>query len=65
MLKLRARREGTESRRAVALLAEVRRSIEALGDEDLLDLADIFDRTPEATLSVFATAEMRRRNLSL
>lgn len=65
MLKLRARREGAEARRAVALLTEVRRSIEVLGDEDLLDLADIFDQTPEATLSGFATAEMRRRDLSL
>jgi hypothetical protein len=65
MLKFRARREEAEARRAVGLLADVRRSVEALGDEDLLDLADIFDRTPEAVLSVIATAEMRRRNLSL
>lgn len=40
-------------------------SITGLSDDDLLDLADIFQTEPRGILSTTAWAEMHRRNLSL
>lgn len=40
-------------------------SVAALGDEDLLDLADSFAAGDPTPLREMAEAEMRRRNLSL
>ena len=37
----------------------------ALGDEDLLDLADIFSGPAPTALGEMAAAEMRKRKLSL
>lgn len=65
MLQTRIRKKAADAARAVRLLAEITTSIEALGDEDLLDLADIFAGDTQTALSRIATAEMRRRNLSL
>lgn len=45
--------------------AELEASIAALGDEDLLDLADIFKGEPSTVLWDIAFAEMTRRNISL
>ena len=50
--------------RALKTLTEIEASIHALGDEDLLDLHDIFADSPATTLAMFAEAEMHRRNLS-
>lgn len=65
MLKIRTRRLANEGGRAICRLATVEASITALGDEDLLDLADIFAQSDPTPLRDMAGAEMRRRNLSL
>ena len=65
MLKLRTKRLAIEAERAIERLAAVEASVAALGDEDLLDLADIFARGASTPLREMAGAEMRRRNLSL
>ena len=50
--------------RALKTLTEIEASIRGLGDEDLLDLHDIFAGSPAATLAMFAEAEVHRRDLS-
>lgn len=65
MLKTRIRRQAAEADRAVAQLAAIRRSVAALDNEDLLDLADIFGRGLPTLLGEMATAEMTKRNISL
>lgn len=50
--------------RALKTVSEIVASIGALGDEDLLDLHDIFAGSPAATLATIAAAEMHHRNLS-
>ena len=65
MLKRRIKRRELEGARAVEMIADVRASIVALNDEDLLDLADIFRGDAKASLMTLAAAEMERRNLSL
>lgn len=65
MLNSRIKRRAIESARAVARLAEIKASISALNDEDLLDLADIFRDARDAPLGAMATAEMVKRGLSL
>lgn len=65
MLKTRIKRQAAEAERAVAQLADIRTSIVALDDEDLLDLADIFARGAPTQLRAMAAAEMSKRNLSL
>jgi len=65
MLKTRIKHQATATRRAVARLADVEASVMALGDEDLLDLADIFSGPVPTALGEMATAEMRKRKLSL
>ncbi len=64
MLKTRIRRRAAAGTQAVTHLAAIEASIVALVDDDLLDLADIFGdaATP---LAEMATAEMRRRGISL
>lgn len=46
-------------------LAAIEAAVTALGNEDLLDLADIFARSEPTPLREMAEAEMRRRNISL
>lgn len=65
MLKSRLKRQAATTERATAQLAAIRASIGALGDEDLLDLADIFAAAPATPLQTMAAAEMARRNLTL
>ena len=65
MLRIRTKRRAAAAERAVAQLAQIRASIAALGDEDLLDLADIFAQATDTPLRDIASAEMLRRNLSL
>lgn len=65
MLKFRTKRLAAETERALDRLAAVAASVAALGDEDLLDLADIFAAGDPTPLREMAGAEMRRRNLSL
>lgn len=65
MLKIRTKRLAIEAERAIDRLAAVEASVAALGDEDLLDLADIFATGASTPLREMAGAEMQRRNLSL
>lgn len=65
MLKLRNKRLAIRTEHALARLAAVEASVIALGDEDLLDLADIFAAGDSTPLREMAVAEMHRRDLSL
>lgn len=65
MLKTRIRKKAADAERVIKQLAEIRTSIAALEDEDLLDLADIFSGDAKTTLGDLASSEMRRRKLSL
>jgi hypothetical protein len=65
MLKTRMKRLAAETERSLDRLAAVEASIAALGDEDLLDLADIFAAGDQTPLREMAEAEMRHRNISL
>lgn len=65
MLRTQMRRNAERSARGTAKLADIERSIAALNDEDLLDLADIFPVAQQTALAKLASAEMARRNLTL
>ena len=65
MLKTRIRKKAADAERVIKQLAEIRTSIAALEDEDLLDLADIFSDGTKTTLGDLASSEMRRCKLSL
>ena len=51
--------------RALRDLVGIKASIDALSDDDLLDLADIFVDAPGSVLSQFAAEAMQRRGISL
>lgn len=59
------KRQAADAARAVTQLAEIHASIVALGNDDLLDLADIFTQAPATPLKVIAAAEMTKRKLTL
>ncbi len=65
MLKFKTRRRAAESVRVGTRVAAIDAAITALGDEDLLDLADIFEQQPPSPLREMAADEMRKRNLKL
>lgn len=65
MLKTRKKRVASSGKAAVERLASIKTSLTNLGDEDLLDLADIFQAEPRTVLGEMAFAEMTRRNISL
>lgn len=65
MLKIRIKRNAKQSAGAVRRLTQIETSIIELGDEDLLDLADIFREKSEAAIAQYAFAEMARRKISL
>jgi hypothetical protein len=65
MLKTRMKRLASQSETAQQRLAEIEAVITALGNEDLLDFADIFTANPGGPLRDIAAAEMARRNISL
>ena len=65
MLNSRVKRRTAFAAQAVSQLADIQASIVALNDEDLLDLADIFDAQAGSPLRELASAEMAKRNLSL
>jgi len=46
-------------------LTQIEMSIIELGDEDLLDLADIFRERSQTAIAQYAFAEMTRREISL
>ena len=65
MLKTRRKRLDRQSEAAMQRLAEIEASILTLADEDLLDLADIYNGKPRSSLARIAFAEMARRGISL
>lgn len=65
MLKFRMKRKEAMIERTFERLASVEASITALGDEDLLDFADIFVDRGASPLRDIAEGEMRRRRISL
>jgi hypothetical protein len=64
MLKLRMKRDAEQNAGAMKRLTQIETSIIKLGNEDLLDLADIFKEKSEAAIAHYAFAEMARRNIS-
>jgi hypothetical protein len=65
MLKTRMKRRAIETERALDRLAAIEAAVLALGDEDLLDFADIFAAGDPTPLRSMAETEMRRRGISL
>ena len=65
MLKIRMKREAEQNAGALKRLTQIEISIIELGNEDLLDLADIYREKPEAAIAQYAFAEMARRKISL
>jgi hypothetical protein len=65
MRRLRLNRILAEGERALDRMTAIEASVIALGDDDLLDLADIFASGETSPLSKIADAEVRRRGLSL
>jgi hypothetical protein len=65
MLRSRIKRHEAMVERMFDRLAGIEASIAALGDEDLLDLADIFADGGPSPLREMTRDEMRRRNISL
>jgi hypothetical protein len=65
MMKLRIKREAERNAGAMKRLTQIEMSIIELGDEDLLDLADIYREKSETAIAQYAFAEMTRRKISL
>jgi len=65
MLKTRMKRLAAANGSAVDRLTEIERAIAVLGDEDVLDLADITRTMPDTALTEMVRAEMTRRSISL
>lgn len=65
MLRLRIRRNAAQDSRAMKRLEQIELSITGLGNDDLLDLADIFAEKPETLIAQYAFGEMARRKISL
>lgn len=65
MLKIRMKRLAAANGSAVERLTEIERAIAVLGDEDILDLADITRTMPDTALTEMVRAEMTGRSISL
>lgn len=65
MLKPRKEWRADRGARAIKNMVAIEASISALDDEDLLDLADIFDGAIDTPLGKMAAAEMAKRNIGL
>jgi hypothetical protein len=65
MLKTRAKKLADGNDRVRERLALIETSVADLGNDDLLDLADIFNGEPRSPLGELAFAEMAKRNISL
>ncbi len=64
MQKDRTKWRANRGARAVKIMSDIQASIEVLGDEDLLDLHDIFTDQLHTPIGDFASAEMRKRELA-
>jgi uncharacterized protein with GYD domain len=65
MLKSKMKRLDQARDQAAVRLAEIESSLLSLGDEDLLDIADIFRDQPASPIAQIVLAEMTKRNISL
>lgn len=65
MLRTRMKRLASQSERTEKRVAAIETAIVVLDNEDLLDLADIFEAKPDNLIKEIANAEMRRRGISL
>jgi hypothetical protein len=65
MLRKRIQKRTAMLERTARRFAEIRSSITALADDDLLDLADIFSKQTTTPLWEIASTEMAKRNLRL
>lgn len=65
MLKARMKRLAEQSERAERRINAVETAIITLDDDDLLDLADIFEARPDNPIKDIARAEMQKRAISL
>ncbi len=65
MLKTRMKRLATQTELDLRRLAAIEAAVAALGDEDLLDFADIFAAGDPTPLRAMAEEQMRRRGISL
>jgi hypothetical protein len=65
MLNTRMKRLATRTELELRRLAAVEAAVAALGDEDLLDFADIFAGGDPTPLRAMAEEQMRRRGISL
>jgi hypothetical protein len=65
MLRLQIKRLEAMVERMFDRVAAIEASIAALGDENLLDLADIFADRGNSPLREMTQDEMRRRHISL
>lgn len=65
MLKTRLKRLAYRGERIERRLEQIETAIIALDNDDLLDLADIFEARPDNPIRQIAKAEMAKRSLSL
>ena len=65
MLKTRMKRLAAANDSAVERLAGIEHAMTVLGDEDILDLADITRLMPDTALTEMVRAEMTKRAISL
>ncbi len=65
MLKTRMKRLATQTELDLRRLAAIEAAVAALGDEDLLDFAEIFVGGDPTPLRAMAEEQMRRRGISL
>jgi len=65
MLKTRMKRLAAANDSVVERLAGIERAMTVLGDEDILDLADITRLMPDTALTEMVHVEMAKRAISL
>ncbi len=65
MLRTRMKRLADRGERTEQRLKQIEAAIVALDNDDLLDLADIFEAKPDNPLRQIAKAEMAKRALHL
>ncbi len=65
MLRTRMKRLAQKTELEIQRLAAIEAAVAALGDEDLLDFADIFATGDPTPLRAMAEEQMRRRGIGL
>lgn len=65
MLKTRMKRLAAQTELDLRRLAAIEAAVAALGDDDLLDFADIFIRGDPTPLRAIVEEQVRRRGISL